>query len=361
MRVVHVVEALAGGVTTYFKDLSNFFGAVENSKGIETTIIYSDNRKEVDSEKVENEFSHGVDFVKINMVREFSVVNDFISTLKLIKTLKKIKPDIVHLHSSKAGVVGRIACFFVFNKKIKIYYTPHGYSFIRTDISSFSKKIYWFIEKNIQFIFGGTTIACGDTEYKIAKKIGKSILNRNGISVNEINQYYNKPENDVLTIGIVARITNARNPVLFNNIALRYPHYNFIWIGDGELNYKLNAPNIKITGWFMDTKSVLIELNNIDIYLQTSLWEGLPIAVLEAMALKKPVIATNVIGNKDAVLNNETGFLFNSIEELDNYFLFLSEEKNRIIFGEKALERCYAFFDKNKNFSSLSSIYINGL
>ena len=79
------------------------------------------------------------------------------------------------------------------------------------------------------------------------------------------------------------------------------------------------------------------------------------------MALKKPVIATNVIGNKDAVLNNETGFLFNSIEELDNYFLFLSEEKNRIIFGEKALERCYAFFDKNKNFSSLSSIYINGL
>ncbi len=148
---------------------------------------------------------------------------------------------------------------------------------------------------------------------------------------------------------------------MFNNIALRYPHYNFIWIGDGELNSKLNAPNIKITGWFMDTKSVLVELNKIDIYLQTSLWEGLPIAVLEAMALEKPVIATNVIGNKDAVLNNETGFLFDSIEELDDYFLFLSEEKNRIIFGEKALQRCYSLFDKNKNFSSLSNIYFNGL
>jgi glycosyltransferase involved in cell wall biosynthesis len=68
-----------------------------------------------------------------------------------------------------------------------------------------------------------------------------------------------------------------------------------------------NCPNIKITGWFLDREDALTALNTIDIYIQTSLWEGLPIAVLEAMAMQ-PVLATNNIGNKDVVVHNETGF-----------------------------------------------------
>jgi len=356
LKVVHVIEALGGGVYTYFKDLSFYFGDDEIVKDISTTIIYSGNRKEINPEKIESEFSKGVSLIKIDMVRKFSPIQDFKSIVHLRKELQKINPDVIHLHSSKAGVLGRIACFLLFKRK-KVFYTPHGYSFLRTDISNLTKKIYWFIEKSFQQIFGGITIACGDTEYEIAKKIGKSCLIRNGINIENVRQQFIKHQNQTLTIGIVARITSARNPKLFNAIALRFPDFNFVWIGDGELNSVLTAPNIRITGWLMNRDNVLKELNVIDVYIQTSLWEGLPIAVLEAMAMKKPVLATNVIGNKDIVVPNKTGFLFEGIDELPYYFEQLKEDKTRSVFGDNALERCYNLFDKDKNFKDLATHY----
>ncbi|TRX09714.1 glycosyltransferase [Flavobacterium gawalongense] len=356
MKVVHVVEAVAGGVHTYFKDLSFFFGDHEVNATINTTIIYSGNRKEIDSKKIKEEFSNGVLLIEVSMVRNFSPIKDLKSALELAAALRRLNPDVIHLHSSKAGVLGRFACFLLFKKK-KVFYTPHGYSFLRTDISIWNKKTYWIIEKSFQKLFGGETIACGDTEYEIAKKIGKSSLVRNGINIEYVTKKSAEYKNEVLTIGIVGRITFARNPKLFNAIAIKFPDFNFVWIGDGELGHEITAPNIRITGWFLERDHALKELNAIDIYIQTSLWEGLPIAVLEAMAMKKPVIATNIIGNKDVVRHNETGFLFNEIEELDNYFEILKDEKTRKIFGEKALERCRDLFDKNKNFKKLIPLY----
>lgn len=356
MKVVHIIEALGGGVYTYFKDLSYHFGEEDVRKDISTTIIYSGNRKEIDPKKIESDFSKGVSLIRINMVREISPIQDFKSILLIRKKLKKIKPDVVHLHSSKAGVLGRIACLFLVNRK-KIFYSPHGYSFLRTDISASSKKLYWIIEKIFQQFFGGTTLACGDTEYEIAKKIGNSKLIRNGINIKEIQKHQLLHKNTKLTIGIVGRITIQKNPKLFNNIALRFPDFNFVWIGDGELNSLLTAPNITKTGWFIHRNEALKELSAIDVYIQTSLWEGLPIAVLEALAMKKPVIATNIIGNKDIVVPNETGFLFDNIEELDTYFERLKEYKTRTDFGSKSLERAYDLFDSNKNFKMLSDLY----
>lgn len=356
LKVVHIVEALGGGVYTYFNYLSHYFGNDEIAKNLSTTIIYSGNRKEINPEKIESEFSKGISLIKINMVREISPIQDFKAILHLRRELRKINPDIIHLHSSKAGVLGRIACFSLFKRK-KIFYTPHGYAFLRTDISPLTQKTYWLIEKTLPRIFGGTTIACGDTEYMIAQEFSKSYLIRNSINIQEVRQKFTKPKNEVLTIGILARITTARNPKLFNEIALRFPQYNFIWIGDGELQHELTAPNIEITGWFVDRNEALQKLSSIDIYLQTSLWEGLPLALLEAMAMQKPVVATNIIGNKDIVLPNETGFLFDKIEELDSYFEILKEENMRINFGKNGLNRCISLFDVHKNFKALQTLY----
>ncbi|MNF79261.1 Glycosyl transferases group 1 [compost metagenome] len=290
------------------------------------------------------------------MIREFSPIQDLKSAYQLAKELKKINPDVIHLHSSKAGVLGRVAYFFLFKKK-KLFYTPHGYSFLRTDISKTVKNIYWRIEKSFQRFFGGTIVACGDTELEIAKEIGSAKLVRNGIDIANVQEHFTPHQNEKLTIGIMARITAARNPEMFNQIALNFPHFNFVWIGDGELRPLITAPNIRITGWILDRKIVLKELNNIDIYMQISLWEGLPIAVLEAMALQKPVIATNIIGNKDAVLHNKTGFLFSDISELENFFEILKDPNTRSEFGENALARCHNLFDKNQNFKQLLALY----
>lgn len=356
LRVVHVIEALGGGVYTYFKDLSFFFGENGPADDLETYIIYSGNRKEIDPSKITEDFSKNVKLIEVPMVREFSIFKDLKSVLKLRKVLKEINPDAIHLHSSKAGVLGRAAHFLLFDKK-KLFYTPHGYSFLRVDISPLHKKIYQAIEKYSQLIFGGTTIACGDTEYEIAKQLGKSVLVRNGISINELQRFYNPVLNPVMRIGIVGRITAQKDPELFNRIATLFPQFQFVWIGDGDLRSLLTAPNIIVTGWFLNQNDIMKELNTLDIYLQTSLWEGLPIAVLEGMALRKPVVATNVIGNKDIVIPNETGFLFDSTAELENYFEELKELQKRILLGNNGFHRCEQVFDKDKNFRKLVSIY----
>ncbi|RKR10211.1 hypothetical protein C8C83_1883 [Flavobacterium sp. 90] len=356
MKVVHIIEALGGGVYTYFRDLSTFFGDDEINKNTETTIIYSSNRKEIDPEKIESEFSNGVNLIHINMVREFSPIQDLKSVYKLRKELKRINPDVIHLHSSKAGVLGRFAYFFLFQKK-KLFYSPHGYSFLRTDISKSTRNIYWKIESALQFLANSTIVACGDSEYEISKKIGTSRLVRNGIDLTAFNKQSDLHENKKLTIGVMGRITFQKNPQFLNQIALNFPDFNFVWIGDGDLRHIITAPNIQITGWILDRKTLLTELNNIDIYMQISLWEGLPIAVLEAMALQKPVIATNIIGNKDAVLHNKTGFLFDDISELGSYFEILKDPITRVTFGQNAFERCHDLFDKDKNFRELLAIY----
>lgn len=356
MKVIHVVEALAGGVYTYFKDLSHFMGQDEISKNVKTYIIYSNKRKEILPENIIKDFSKNVILIPLEMERELNLVKDLSTTFKLRKLFNEINPDVIHLHSSKAGVVGRLAKFLTF-KRIKTFYTPHGYAFLRQDISKKKQFLYKFIEKNIQVFFGGITIACGDTEYKIAKTLGKSTLVRNGIEFDKISNYYLEHKNTKLTIGIVGRITFARNPKLFNKIALKFPQYQFVWIGDGELKEEITAPNIRITGWKFNQIEVFSELNKVDVYMQTSLWEGLPIALLEAMSLRKPIVATNVIGNKDVVKHNKTGFLFDNINELSQIFKKVENSEFRNEMGNKALARVKEKFDVNKNFIELIRIY----
>ncbi|MFS8630836.1 MAG: glycosyltransferase, partial [Bacillales bacterium] len=75
-------------------------------------------------------------------VRELSPIQDFRSSLQLKKLLKELNPDLIHLHSSKAGVLGRLANSLLFSNKKQIFYTPHGYSFLRLDVSATKRKLY---------------------------------------------------------------------------------------------------------------------------------------------------------------------------------------------------------------------------
>jgi len=361
IKIVHVVEAFAGGIYTYFKDLTHFFGSEEINKNTETIIIYSSNRKEINSESIKRDLSENVRLIEVNMVREISPIKDLLSCLKLRKLIRELNPDLIHLHSSKAGILGRFANFLLFFNRKKVFYTPHGYSFLREDVSSYTRWLYRLVEKYSHFLLGGITIACGDTEYEIAKKIGKSELVRNGVNIDYLEKYYRQHQNQTLTVGITGRIAYQKNPILFNEIALRFPNYNFVWIGDGEQKSLLTSKNIRITGWTTDQNIVFKELNQLDIYLQTSLWEGLPLAILEAMALRKPIVATNIIGNKDIVVPEKNGFLFDKIEELECFFKLMEDQSTRLKIGENSYQRCKEYFDVKANFTKLLEIYKNNV
>ncbi len=355
IKVLQIVEALGGGVYSYFMDLNHYLGPDQN---LELYIIYSDQRNEIDPEKIRSSFHERIQLIRITMHREISPLADIRAIFQIRKSIRDIDPDIIHMHSSKAGVLGRIASSLTARRTVK-FYTPHGYSFIRKDISSTKKKFFYLIEKYAQRLFGGVTIACGDTEYEYAKEIGDAELVRNGINIPDI-QVHKKPfENRKITVGILGRITYARDPGLFNNIALRHPDLQFLWIGDGELRDLITAPNIEVTGWFTNRHEGLSYLNTLDIYIQTSLWEGLPISILEAMTLEKPVLATHIIGNKDIVVHGVTGYLFHrdNLEELDHFLELLKTEERRKSMGREGYARIEELFSSKKNFSGLKDLY----
>lgn len=355
IKVLHVIEALGGGVYSYFCDLTKTFG---EDKRVETIIVYNNKRSEIIPENVPKDFHPNIRLILLDMKESISPLKDW-KSIKGLKTIfEKENPDVIHLHSSKAGVLGKIAAK---QSKFKalLYYTPHGYSFLRKDISKTKVLLFRTIERVMASYHNCTTIACGDTELLHAQKLHSKVnLIRNGIPYDKIKTFLKPVQNNVLTVGILGRITYARNPSLFNSIALSLPDVQFMWIGDGVLRDEIKAPNIEVTGWFMNREEGLKNLNKIDVYLQSSLWEGLPIAVLEAMTLEKPVVATNVIGNKDIVIHGETGYLIDNqlqavqaIEKLKN-----SELRDKL--GTQGSLRVDNVFNSNKNFKALVDLYL---
>lgn len=353
IRVVHITETFVTGIYSYIKDISI---SMDNDDRFENIVIYSDNREG----RINESFPQKTRLIKLDMGREINFKQDKKSSFELHKLLTELKPDVLHLHSSKAGFLGRFVAVFL-KKKPKVYYTANGFSFLRTDISKTKQRFYYFLEKVIAKFSNSITIGCGDTEYEHAKKLGKAVLVRNGVDVTNLQKFV-KPQLNAtkLTVGILGRISAQRNPTFFNDLAFAFKDINFLWIGGGELQADLTAPNIKVTGWFTDKQEGYDFLNVVDIYLQTSLWEGLPIAVLEAMAFEKPVIASNVIGNKDAVVHGVTGYLFNNFEEACDQINKLKDDSNlRENMGQLGYKRCAELFDTNKNFKTMLELYAN--
>ena len=128
-----------------------------------------------------------------------------------------------------------------------------------------------------------------------------------------------------IVVGTVGRITSAKNPDLFNDIAKCFcPNQlvQFRWVGDGDLRSKLSASNISITGW-KQKYEVVDELSKMDIYLSTSLWEGLPLAVIQAMASGLPLVLSRCAGNIDTIHINKNGYIYDSLDEVKEYLVKL--------------------------------------
>jgi len=339
-KIVYIVESFGAGVYTFLTELSN--SIIDN---YEVVIIYSA-RKET-PENFKNDFDPKIKFIQIDMCRGLNPYKNVKALVKLKKILKKENPDIIHLHSSKAGFLGRIACYANRFNMEKVFYNPHGFSFLQQNESKLKRKLFYGLERFASKL-GGYTVGCSFGEYEEALKISKKCINiNNGIDTSKIDKIIKEnnlssiksKRNNKLKIGTVGRICYQKNPELFNAIAKFFTEYDFIWIGDGELKDKLVADNVKITGW-SERKEVIKELLNVDIFILTSFWEGLSISLLEAMCLGKPVIVSNVTGNKDVVYNNTNGYLANDLNDYIKAINYIT--LNNIILDIKFKEKVRA-------------------
>lgn len=323
MKIVHVMECFAGGTFNFLVDLTS---ELSNEEHI---VIYGTNRENT-PKNFKDLFNKNVKFIEWKTAqREMKPLKDIKALWELYSILKKIDNiDVIHLHSSKAGFLGRIVSFLL-GKSKKTIYTPHAISFLRLDVSSKKRKIFIWMEKFASF-FGGKIVACSQSEKEVIEEQGIKNVTfiNNGIKPLEIEKKVNT--SDKITIISVGRLSIQKNPKLFNDIASEFkdnPNIKFIWCGDGELKSELISQNIKCTGW-IERKELENYLVNADIYLSTSLWEGLPLSVLEAMSIGLPVILSDCVGNKDLVENN--GFLYNTKTKAITYIKKLSENKKTI-------------------------------
>lgn len=305
MKIVHVMECFAGGTFNFLVDLTCELSDEEH------VVIYGANRENT-PKNFKNLFNKNVKFIKWETAqREMKPLKDIKALWELYTILKKINGiDVIHLHSSKAGFLGRIVSFLL-GESNKTIYTPHAISFLRLDVNPKKRKIFIWMEKFASF-FGGKIVACSQSEKEAIEEQGIKIVTfiNNGIKPLKIEKKVNT--SDKITIISVGRLSIQKNPKLFNDIALEFidnPNIQFIWCGDGELKSELTSPNIKCTGW-IERKELENYLANADIYLSTSLWEGLPLSVLEAMSIGLPVVLSDCVGNRDLVENN--GFLYNN-------------------------------------------------
>ncbi|MEC2306274.1 MULTISPECIES: glycosyltransferase [Heyndrickxia] len=322
-KVLFVVEALGGGIFTYIVDLSN--------KLVNTFDVYIAYGLRSETPKnYEDYFDERIHLIRVkNFVRSLNLIRDVKAFFEIKRVANKIKPDLIHLHSSKAGALGRWA----FNgKKVPLFYTPHGYSFLMQNSSRLNRKIYKAIEMASSWRHC-TIISCSYGEHLETIKFTRDAYYiSNGVNIEEIqnyiNDYGNRNEKHQFTVFTLGRICHQKNPSLFNNIAKKLPNVKFIWIGDGELRYMLTSPNIEITGW-LNRKEAIKRSLAADIFLLPSLWEGLPISLLESMYMKKLCIVSNVIGNKDVIKNNVNGYVCNTVDEFVEV-IKTSKEQNQL-------------------------------
>lgn len=305
-RLLYVVESFGGGVFTYLVNLSNTL-----ANKYQITIAYS--IRDQTPKSFRDYFDPRITFVEVNnFQRKPSIMRDLKAIAELRDIYLKIQPDIIHLNSSKAGALGRVA--FV-GKKAKVFYTPHGYSFLMENISPLKRGVYWFIEKLLA-IFPAIIIACGQDEFAASRRLTKkAILINNGLNIDSYqspNQWIDEQKSissdKAFVVYTVGRISEQKNPQLFNQIALSLPKIHFVWIGDGELRHELTASNISITGW-IDEKSVIEKTRNLDIFILTSRWEGLPMSLIAAMYERKLCIVSDVAGNHDVISEGVNGYV----------------------------------------------------
>lgn len=325
-KVLIISEPGGGGVARHVVDLLRNL----DRNRFEIFFVYSSVRADNNYLNKISALSKTIKIFSVDeMQQSINILNDFVALKNIINIITNIQPDIVHCHSSKAGVIGRIAAKLCGVKKI--FYTPHAYAFQNPNLSFFKRNFYILIEKIMLKYFTYRTINVSEGERDIALKSlndckSKFVVINNGVDkdnftiddIDALCEKYKILPSDYV-IGNISRLEVQKNPVEFFKIAqsLVYKDKNikFLWIGSGSLYRLINK---FITDNNMEKRCLLIPYNEetehlikrFDVFLSTSLYEGYPYVLLDACVNNIPIVGSNVIGNNDIIVDSTNGLLY---------------------------------------------------
>ncbi len=313
------------------------------------------------------------------LIRDLSLKRDLIAFWKLYKIIRQEKPDIVDTHLTKAGTLGRIAAKLA--GATIIVHTFHGHVF-HGYFGLVKSKIFILIERLLA-LFTTQIVAVSRSQreeilrYRIAppKKVVCIPLGleldsfmdadkRRGQFRAELNL-----NQDHKLVGIIARLVPVKGHSFLFEAAQKiiqiFPEVKFLVVGDGPLRKELEdlavrlgiARNVIFCGFRKDLPRIYADL---DVVTLTSLNEGLPVAIIEGMAAAKPVVAFDVGGVKDLVLNTDTGILvpFGDVHKLaDSIMCLLEEPRECERLGQNARRKVYSHFDYRRLVRDMEKFY----
>jgi glycosyltransferase involved in cell wall biosynthesis len=311
-KVLHIGQ-LIGGLDIYIRTIIKY-----SNDDFEFVVVHGkdDNSKPIikDSKIIKEH--------KVDLYRKINPFRDILCIIQTIKIIREEKPDVIHCHSAKGGLIGRAAGFFT---KTKTYYTPHAFSFLSTD-NGILKNIYLFVEKYLKF--NSYLLACSESERNLAitranyaeekaqiwhnsvPDVSKFVsTNIKGLSSNYV-CYVGRPsyqKNSLFLVDVIRKVVD------------KLPNFKMLLLGVGyhspelkELEAKISkynlSDNITLIPWLPQEETFAYIQNSL-FYLSVSRYEGLPLSVLEAMALSKALILSDVSGNMDCVTDNKNGLL----------------------------------------------------
>ncbi|MCP4649700.1 MAG: glycosyltransferase family 4 protein [PVC group bacterium] len=276
--------------------------------------------------------------------RNISLWKDLLSLVKIISYIKRNNIELVHTHSSKAGIVGRWAAKLAGVKVI--IHSIHGWSF-NDYMHPIVKRVYVFLEKITSWITTSfIAVSNNDINKGIKHNIGQRkqyVLIRYGMRP-PVEAYQEKKkemlgvDESLPVVGMVACLKPQKSPLDFVRMALALKKQNvdagYVSVGDGILRKETetliakenSSKTIQLLGWRTDVEKIIPLF---DVVVLTSLWEGLPIALLEAMSCAKPIVAYDTDGVREIVKDGINGFLIKpgEINSLANKVKVLLQDK----------------------------------
>jgi glycosyltransferase involved in cell wall biosynthesis len=270
----------------------------------------------------------GLNLVKSKFLeRPINPVKDGLALIELYFFIKKNAIQIIHTHSSKAGILGRLAGALA--KTPRIIHTAHGWSFNDYQSAVIRYLYVWLERFCANFTSKIIVVSAFDRKQGLKRSIGRPdqySLIRYGLEIDGFKDLEKGSQarkflgisDGALVVGMVACFKPQKAPLDFIELAARvsknFPGTKFVLVGDGKLRRKIELrirqlnleTEVILTGWRQD---IPLLMRGFNIFVLTSLWEGLPIVVLEAMACAVALVATDTGGIREVVADGQGGYL----------------------------------------------------
>ncbi|MFC7456040.1 glycosyltransferase [Brachybacterium sp. GCM10030267] len=341
--ILHITDAASSGVLAA---VTTFARAQSAVPGIDVTLAYVPRHDSPSPERIQ-----ALAGDRVTVLRWSRSPRTALPALLVRATaeLTARRDVLVHLHSSRTGMIGRAVAVLTGHRDRTVY-SPHCFAFDRSDAGTLHRRVLTALER-AGTLLGPRLLLVSETEERLAQRVlprARTAVLRNRVDAEQL-AALPRPEaasGGDLRVVHVGRIAAQKRPREFDAVARRWheqhPGTVFRWLGEGDR--ELLGPDVEVSGW-LDRDALLAELSRADVLLFTSAGEGLPIAVLEAQALGVPVLAHDVTGMADVVIDGVTGLLRADAEGLLQALGELAADPaRRRALGETARARVRACF-----------------